>query len=529
MKKNTLSVALLATLLGLAACSTKDITPAPNVVGSGSSTNPTNPTTSLPTATVDAAITTNTTWTATNKYLLKGFVYVRSGATLTIEAGTIILGDKDTKGALIIEPGAKIMAVGTATRPIVFTSNQPKGSRNYGDWGGVIIAGNAPVNSAVNGALPQIEGGPTTKYGSAPTVPANQAAVTDNSGTMQYVRIEFGGVAFSPNNEVNGLTLAGVGNGTTIDHIQISYSGDDSFEWFGGTVNAKYLVSHRCFDDDFDTDNGFSGKIQFGVALRDPLQADQSGSKAFESDNDANATTNRPKTSAVFSNMTLVGPILNPGAAVYSPQYTAGAHIRRNSVQSIMNSVFMGFPTTLLIDGALTANNIAPASATPALTLQDSARFKNNILAGSLVGSNATGGQRSIIYVGPGNGAGSLTPNSTMSGDTTAWGAAVGPLTWLKNNANRRYATADNVQLLNPFNLTAPSFTPRTGSPIVIVSTPTAPATAPVTPANFTDRKVTDAFFTKVNYIGAFADPNATGATNWLAGWTNFDPQNTDY
>jgi hypothetical protein len=127
--------------------------------------------------------------------------------------------------------------------------------------------------------------------------------------------------------------------------------------------------------------------------------------------------------------------------------------------------------------------------------------------------------------VGPAGGGGSLTTNNVMSADSAAWGAATGPLTWLKANGNRRYVTADNVQLLNPFNLTAPSFLPRTGSPIVIVS----PATAPVVPANFTDDKVTDSFFTQVNYIGAFADPNAAGATNWLAGWTNFDPQNTDY
>ncbi|RZK35197.1 MAG: T9SS C-terminal target domain-containing protein, partial [Hymenobacter sp.] len=263
MKKNTLSVALLATLLGLAACSTKDITPAPNVTGTGTTT-PTTPTTpAVATVTVNAPITTNTTWSASSKYLLKGYVYVRSGATLTIEAGTVIFGDKDTKGALIVEPGAMLMAIGTAAKPIVFTSNQPKGSRNYGDWGGLIIAGNAPVNSIVNGVQPTIEGGPTTKYGGT--------NATDNSGVLQYVRLEFGGVAFSPNNEVNGLTLAGVGSSTVLDHIQVSYSGDDSFEWFGGTVNAKYLVSHRCFDDDFDTDNGFSGKIQFGVALRDPL------------------------------------------------------------------------------------------------------------------------------------------------------------------------------------------------------------------------------------------------------------------
>jgi hypothetical protein len=510
MKKNTLSVALLATLLGLAACSTKDITPAPNTTGSGTTTPTTPITPTTPTVTVQGsranAITTNTTWSASNKYLLKDYVYVSSGATLTIEAGTVIFGDKDTKGALIIEPGAKIIAIGTVSKPIIFTSNQAKGSRNYGDWGGLIIAGNAPVNSIVNGTLPTIEGGPTTKYG------GTNAA--DNSGILQYVRIEFGGVAFSPNNEVNGLTLAGVGNGTVIDHIQISYSGDDSFEWFGGTVNAKYLVSHRCFDDDFDTDNGFSGKVQFGVSLRDPLQADQSGSKAFESDNDANATANLPKTSAVFSNMTLVGPILNPSAAVYSPQYTAGAHIRRNSAESIMNSVFMGFPTNILFDGAPTATNIA----------QSDARFKNNIVAGALTGSNSTGGQRNLLYVGPTGGAGSLTANNTMSSDTAAWAAAVGPLTWLKANANRRFATSDNVQLLNPFNLTAPGFTPRTGSPIVSVGT-----AAPVVPASFTDSKVSDAFFTQVDYVGAFANPNAAGATNWLNGWTNFDPQNTDY
>jgi hypothetical protein len=518
MKKNTLSVALLATLVALASCSTKDITPAPNMTGSGTSGTPTGGTSNLPVVTVQTGptgITTNTTWTAANRYLLKGFVYVRSGATLTIEAGTVILGDKDSKGTLIIEPGAKIMAVGTAARPIVFTSNQAKGSRNYGDWGGLIIAGNAPTNSVVNGVRPTIEGGPTTQYGSAYVNPANPTAVADNSGMLQYVRIEFGGVALSPNNEVNGLTLAGVGNGTTIDHIQVSYSGDDSFEWFGGTVNAKYLVSLRCFDDDFDTDNGYSGNVQYGISLRDPLQADQSGSKAFESDNDASATANLPQTSAVFSNMTLVGPILNPTAPSYSPQYTAGAHIRRNSAQSIMNSVFMGFPTNLLYDGSPTAANVASGAA----------RFKNNIVAGALTGSNSTNGQRSIIYVGPGGGAGSLTPNATMSSDTSAWGAATGPITWLKSNANRRYVTSDNVQLLNPFNLTTPSFLPRTGSPIVVVP----PATAPVVPASFNDSKLSDPFFTKENFIGALADPNAAGATNWLSGWTNFDPQNTDY
>jgi hypothetical protein len=495
-----------ALLLSLTACEKENTTPAPNPPPTGGTTSGTVPVTPPTGQTVDVQgeITTNTTWTATNKYLLKGFVYVRTGATLTIEPGTIIKGDKDTKGALIIEPGAKIEAKGTVEKPIVFTSNQPKGFRNYGDWGGLIIAGNAPVNPVDR---PIIEGGPTTRYGGT--------VATDNSGTLQYVRIEFSGVAFSPNNEVNGLTLAGVGSGTTIDHIQVSFNGDDSFEWFGGAVNAKYLVSHQAFDDDFDTDFGYSGKVQFGVSLRNPLQADQSGSKAFESDNDGNSSNNLPRTAAVFSNITAVGPLLSPTPqANISSQYTAGAHLRRNTSTSILNSVIIGYPTGVLIDNGVTAARIAANELV----------FKNNIIAGSLTTSNSVRGQRDIIYVGPAGGPSNLTPNNVMSSDSAAWGSAVGPLTWLKASGNRRYVNADNVQLLNPFNLTAPSFLPRTASPIVMVS----PATAPAAPANFTDAKVSDDFFTKVNYIGAFSG-SGTSADNWLAGWTNFDPQTTDY
>lgn len=501
MKKNTLSLAFAATLLlALASCDKKDITPAPNVVGNGGTAPPVNPTN--PTARVDVQgeIKTDTRWTAANRYLLKGFVYVRTGATLTIEEGTTIFGDKDSKGALIIEPGAKIMAMGTAAKPIIFTSNQPKGSRNYGDWGGVIITGNAPLNTSTGRQL--AEGGVTTMYG------GTNAA--DNSGVFQYVRIEFGGVAFTPNNEVNGLTLGGVGSGTTIDHVQVSYSGDDAIEWFGGTVNAKYLVTHRTFDDDFDTDLGFAGKVQFAVSLRDPSQADQSGSKAFESNNDGAGSPNSPRTSAVFSNVTAVGPILNPSAAVYSPQYIAGAHIRYNSAQSIMNSVIMGYPTNILIDGGTTAATIASGEA----------QFKNNIVAGALTNSNSRAGQRNILYIGPALGNSNLTPNNAMSSDSSAWGTAVGPITWFRST-NRSYATSDNVQLLNPFSLTSPSFVPRTASPIV-------GGTANSFPASFTDSKLTNSFFTPVTYIGAL-DPSNTTASNWLLGWTNFDPQNTDY
>jgi hypothetical protein len=190
-----------------------------------------------------------------------------------------------------------------------------------------------------------------------------------------------------------------------------------------------------------------------------------------------------------------------------------------------MNSVIMGFPTNLLIDHGLTAANAAKGDL----------RFKNNIVAGSLTGSNSRNGQRAIIYVGPNGGASSLTVNSVMSDSTatsnavpTTWGTAIGPLTWFRANSSRRYTTSDEVRLANPFNLTAPSFIPLSTSPIVYNAGNTANPNTPVVAADFTDNKVSDAFFTKVNYIGAFSGSGAS-ADNWLATWTNFDPQNTDY
>ncbi|MBN2813130.1 MAG: hypothetical protein JXQ80_03575, partial [Bacteroidales bacterium] len=176
-------------------------------------------------------ITTNTTLTAGKVYLLDGWVYVKSGATLTIEPGTIIRGSKANKGAIIVEKGAKIIAEGTADDPIVFTSNQDAGSRSYGDWGGLIILGEALVNKTD----PTIEGGPTSTYGGT-----NDA---DSSGILKYVRIEFPGIAFQPDKEINGLTLGGVGSKTVIDYVQVSFCGDDSYEFFGGTVNAKHIIA----------------------------------------------------------------------------------------------------------------------------------------------------------------------------------------------------------------------------------------------------------------------------------------------
>ncbi|MDX5346676.1 MAG: T9SS C-terminal target domain-containing protein, partial [Hymenobacteraceae bacterium] len=291
MKKIT-RFALYAFLATAAvACDDKDDTPAPVNNNQNSEV-----------VELKGSITSDMTLKADQKYLLKGFVYVVAPARLTIEPGTVIKGDKATKGSLVIERGAQIIAEGTAQKPIVFTSNQPKGQRQAGDWGGLIILGNARQNQP---GSPAIEGGIDRLYGGS-----NDA---DNSGVLKYVRIEFPGIAFQPDNEINGLTMGGVGSGTTIDYVQVSYSGDDAFEWFGGSVNAKHLIAYKPVDDLFDTDGGYNGNVQYAVGMSAPGTADVSKSNGFESDNDSKGTAAAPQTAAKFSNVSLYGPYATAG------------------------------------------------------------------------------------------------------------------------------------------------------------------------------------------------------------------------
>lgn len=293
---------------------------------------------------IDKDIDANVTWTKDKRYLLSGNRFVKNGAKLTIEAGTIIYGDKATKGALIIESGSQLIAAGTAAAPIVFTSSAPRASRNYGDWGGLVLLGNGIHNQTGRLNIEGITAGDLGKYGGT-----NNA---DNSGTITYVRVEFAGIALSTDNELNGITLGGVGSGTTFNHVQVSYSGDDAFEWFGGAVNADHLIAYRTFDDDFDTDLGYVGRVQFAAAFRDPNEADKSGSNIFESDNDGSGTGNTPLTAPYFANVTAFGPFvyakLSSGAlsgSAVSSNYQNGAHIRRHSALRLYNSVIVGAGT----------------------------------------------------------------------------------------------------------------------------------------------------------------------------------------
>jgi hypothetical protein len=325
-----------------------------------------------PNVTITTSITTNTTWTSNNIYLLQGQIYVKNGATLTIQPGTVVMGDKNTAGSgLFICQGSKLMADGTVTNPIIFTSNQAPGQRALGDWGGIILMGKGPNNNA--GGIANIEGlvvSPDTQFGGGANPDAN-----DNSGIIRYVRIEFPGYVYQPNKEINGLTLGSVGRATTIDFVQVSFSNDDAYEWFGGTVNCRHLVSYRNLDDDFDTDNGFSGNVQYCLAVRDPQIADNptvSTSEGFESDNDPTGSAAVPQTSAIFSNVTWVGPLRGNTAATVAAGFRRGARLRRNTGLKIYNSIFMDGLRGIHIDG----------TACEANANNGVLKYKNNIVAG---------------------------------------------------------------------------------------------------------------------------------------------------
>ncbi|RVU00218.1 hypothetical protein EOD41_14780 [Mucilaginibacter limnophilus] len=437
---------------------------------------------------VSGDITASTNWTADKIYLLKGNVFVTNGATLKIAAGTIIKGDKPTKGALIITRGAKIDAQGTSTNPIVFTSNAAAGAREEGDWGGVILLGKAPNNGGNSVPIEGISDA-TDKGKHGGDDPH------DNSGIMKYVRIEYAGIALSPDNEINGLTFGSVGDGTTIDYIEVYRSGDDAYEWFGGTVNAKHLLAIDTWDDDFDTDNGFSGHVQFGLAQRLAATADVSGSNGFESDNNATGTNATPQTLAVFSNMTILGPreVLEKGPSI-NASFQHGAQIRRNSSISILNSVIVGYTEGVFYDDALPASPDVNNSSNN-LLVDGTSVFENNIVASSNSKSNQIKASSPAVLA-------TLTTwlmdKNTFSPDLFAAGIYTDPYKFSPDIAPAARAGVPNFVQIN-------------GSPAA-------------TGAAFTNAKLGDAFFDKtVTFKGAF------GSENWAQGWANFNPQALAY
>ncbi len=246
---------------------------------------------------LDGNITEDLILYAADTILLAGQTFVDSGVTLTIEAGTTIeaLPD-DGEGlapCLVIKRGATIIAEGAATAPITFTSNLPDDLKNRGSWGGIIILGKAPINKSGGEAF--VEGLVGVPYG------GNNAA--DNSGILKYVRVWYGGRSIGQDNEINGITLAGVGNGTTIEYCEVAYNLDDGFEMFGGTVDLKYCSVLFVGDDAFDTDLGYQGRGQYLFVMI----GNEDGNRGFEMDNDGSNMDKQPRSHPKFSNVTIIG------------------------------------------------------------------------------------------------------------------------------------------------------------------------------------------------------------------------------
>jgi serine/threonine protein kinase len=282
------------------------------------------------------------TLTCDKSYLLKFTTFVKPGAVLTIEPGTTIKGDKDTKGTLVVQPGGRIEARGTADKPILFTSEYEPGRRRAGDWGGVIILGRAPLN------LRGDDGAPVRGRVEGITIGGEFGGddPDDDSGHMSYVRIEYSGIELGPNNEINGLTLAGVGRRTELHHIQVRNTADDCFEFFGGTAQAKYLLCQNPGDDGLDWDFGYHGKVQFFALQDNPASSDSTN--GLEGDNDPNGSLNEPISAPELWNVTLCGKNRETNLDTY------GVLARRGSRGSLNNAIITGFPAAIDIRDAST-------------------------------------------------------------------------------------------------------------------------------------------------------------------------------
>lgn len=422
------------------------------------------------------------TLTADKDYLIRGQAFVRDGQVLTIAPGTVIKGDKATRGTLIIDKGGKIDAVGTATDPIIMTSSQPAGIRDRGDWGGLVILGRANTNQD----QPAIEGiTPAVTFGSF------QSSADDNesSGTLRYVRVEFAGIELTPNNETNSITMGGVGRGTEMEYNMVSFGGDDGFEWFGGTVNGRYFISHAMWDDDFDVDYGWSGNVQYGIAIRYTSFADQSGSNGFETDNGPNDNDVTPYTNGVFSNITVLGPI-KTGTSVSNGNFQHSIDLRRRTALRITNSVFAGFPRGVRMNQPSVVDQYQSGNGV----------LTNNILVAT--NNSATYQAGSGVDVATVQSIWEAT-NETIEGpasDATHQMVGIDPDLFFGSRVTNDYPSNPNFAVTSGMMATGASFDNA------IFNEPNRAG-----------------YFDVVNFRGAF------GATNWAAGWAEFDPIDAEY
>ncbi|WP_425153640.1 hypothetical protein [Candidatus Palauibacter sp.] len=395
------------------------------------------------TATLSGAITQSMELDPDLTYHIQGTTIVEAGATLTIPAGTLLLGDVNFTGsALIVRQGGRLVARGTAQEPIVFTSSNPEGSRRRGDWGGVVLNGRSNCNFPSDECVGEGNSGP---YGG--TMP------DDDSGQLSYVRIEYGGLEVSFGNELNGLTLNGVGSGTQLDHIQSHHGSDDGIEFFGGTVDLKYAYVTGASDDSFDYSSGWQGRGQFWAAQQDPHDADN----GFEVDGNEENFDAEPFTDPDIYNVTLVGKEAGTGSAGESSR---GIIFRRGTAGRVYNVVILGFENGFDVDQQETAARI---------------QIRNSYVFGQEEGMFESD-----------DGAESDPPiDEEALWNTDGWGnvAGVDPL------------------LVDPFNLGMPDFRPAAGSPLT---------------DDYAEPPAGSDFFDAVDYIGAFAPGMPQWIEGWI-------------
>ena len=444
-------------------------------------------------ATINLDITTSRTLYADTAYTISGFIHVANGATLTIQPGTTIKGDFNTLGStLMVLRGAKIQAVGTADAPIVFTSSRPAGQRQPGDWGGLILVGNAPDNRS---GVVNVEGTGTstgTASGTNYLVQYNGGTVaTDNSGTLAYVRVEFGGFAPLQDQEFNSFTFAAIGSGTRASYLESLAGLDDSFEFFGGGFDLDHLVAFETADDVLDMSEGFSGRVQFVVAMSTVQLTPRTGAGFYSVDlegieNDGcNGTgcdlafNSVPFTIPLIANVTIIG------CGQASCMGTGGGHgmmLRRGTGGYYVNSVFARWST----DGISLrdADTYVRAGSTPTPSATADLQIRNVFFADVPKAFQDASATQNVLDLTANNITLSTTPAASLFTAIPAVGTA-------------------------PTSLAAFDFSPATGSPIASGGL-----------ATFTGAIATKAgsFVVPTSYLGAAAP----GGAKWWTGWTAY-------
>mgnify|MGYP006270331481 CR=1 FL=1 len=416
------------------------------------------------------------TWSSDNTYVLDGRVFVNPGQTLIIEPGTVVKAtprvDPTRASVLIVAAGGRIEANGTADAPIIFTTQDddvtdPNDLPNNIDrtWGGVIILGNAPTNT---GTTPNVEGIPTDESRGA----YGGSDPDDDSGIFRYVSIRYGGVSIGSGNEINGLTMGGVGRGTTIEYVEVYNNLDDGFEWFGGTVDAKYLVSARNGDDSFDIDQGYSGRLQYLLAFQTPGRGDRTAEHDGGSDSFAGEDAT-PFADPQIYNATYVGSGQDGDSDI-------ALKLRDNFAGNYFNSIFWDFPNQLIEVEDAEGGDSRQRWEDDDLTVENSIHWQ----FGSVADLPDDASVQDIV--------GALVENDGAWGDQIA-----SDLIDYNNSYEDPGLTRDLSGDLQVLGLVPPASSPA--------------ADGGVTPEGD--------FFDSVTYRGAF-EP---GGTNWAEGWTFSD------